>query len=288
MNRLSTEGRAQVISCLVEGMSIRSTVRVTGVAKNTIVKLLEDLGSACSAYQDAALRNLDCRVIECDEIWSFCYSKQKNVPQDFKDTPGYGDVWTWVAIDADSKVVPSWLVGERTNKDAYTFLSDLKARLKHQRVQITTDGHQPYLNVIEPLFGADRVDFAMLHKIYGSTADPSRPERTYSPAECTGIDVRVITGEPDPDRISTSYVERQNRTMRMGMRRFTRLTDGFSKKVENLAHAVSLHYMHYNFARPHQTLTKRYGRPTTPAMAAGVAEHVWSTYEIAQLLDGSN
>jgi IS1 family transposase len=285
MNRLSTQRRAQVVSCLVEGMSIRATVRVTGVAKNTIVKLLADLGEACSTYQDATLRNLDTRVIEADEIWSFCYAKQKNVPDEFQDTPGYGDVWTWVAIDADSKLVPSWLVGERTNRDAYTFLMDLRNRLRPHRVQITTDGHQPYLNVIEPLFGADRVDFAMLHKQYGSTSDPTRPERTYSPAECTGIEVRVITGQPDPERISTSYVERQNLTMRMGMRRFTRLTNAFSKKVENHAHSVSLHFLYYNFARPHQTLSKRFGRPTTPAMAAGKGEHVWTAYEVAALLD---
>jgi IS1 family transposase len=260
MNRLSTERRGQVISCLVEGMSIRVAVRVTGVAKNTIAKLLCDLGEGCSEYQDVTLRNLDCLVIECDEIWSFCYSKQKNVPEEFKDNFGYGDVWTWTAIDADTKLVPSWLVGERTNRDASTFLYDLRTRLRNNRVQITTVGHQPYLNVIEPLFGADSVDFAMLHKIYEAGAAPDSADHVYSPAKCTGIDVRVIAGQPDPDRISTSYVERQNLTMRMGMRRFTRLTNGFSKKVENLAHAVSLHYMHYNFARPHQTLTKKYGR----------------------------
>ena len=284
MNRLSTERRSQVIACLVEGMSIRGTVRVTGVAKNTIVKLLADLGVASSDYQNEHLVNLNCPVIECDEIWSFCYAKQKNVPEEFKGTFGYGDVWTWTAIDADTKLVPSWLVGERTSRDAYAFLSDLKGRLRNNRVQITTDGHKPYLTVIEPLFGADAVDFAMLHKIYGTGKKPDSPEHTYSPAVCTGIDIKIIAGDPDPARISTSYVERQNLTMRMGMRRFTRLTNGFSKKVENLAHAVSLHYMHYNFARPHQTLTKQFGRPTTPAMAAGVVGHVWSVWEIAELL----
>jgi IS1 family transposase len=283
MNRLSTERRGQVIALLVEDMSIRAIVRATGVAKNTIVKLLADLGKACSDYQNEHLVNLNCPVIECDEIWSFCYSKQKNVPEEFKGTFGYGDVWTWTAIDADTKLVPSWLVGERTNRDAYAFLSDLKGRLRNNRVQITTDGHQPYLSVIEPLFGADSVDFAMLHKIYGTGVKASE-DHTYSPPVCTGIDIKIIAGDPDPDRISTSYVERQNLTMRMGMRRFTRLTNGFSKKVENLAHAVSLHYMHYNFARPHQTLTKQYGKPTTPAMAAGVADHVWSVWEIAELL----
>jgi IS1 family transposase len=282
MNRLSTERRGQVISCLVEGMSIRGTVRVTGVAKNTIVNLLTQLGEACADYQDEVLRNLDTTRVEADEIWSFCYSKQKNVPEEFQDTFGFGDVWTWTAIDADTKLVPAWLVGERTNRDCFFFLSDLHSRLKN-RVQLTTDGHQPYLTVVEPLFGADGVDFAMLHKMYGH--DVRDDQTKYSPAQRTGIDKRVITGKPDPRLVSTSYVERQNLTMRMGMRRFTRLTNAFSKKVENLAHAVSLHYMHYNFARPHQTLTKRYGRPTTAAMAAGKADHVWSVWEIAGLLD---
>jgi len=285
MNQLNNQRRSQVIACLVEGMSIRSTVRVTGVAKNTIVKLLAEVGQACADFQDTTLRNLDSTRIECDEIWSFCYSKQKNIPEEFVGTPGYGDVWTWTAIDADTKLVPSWLVGERTNKDAYFFLKDLHSRLKN-RVQLTTDGHHPYLAVVEPLFGADGIDFAMLHKIYGNqpTGAKNSPERTYSPAECTGTEVRVITGNPDPSLISTSYVERQNLTMRMGMRRFTRLTNGFSKKIENHAHAVSLHFMFYNFARPHQTLSKNFGKPTTPAMAAGKANHVWSTWEIAELL----
>lgn len=290
MNRLSSERRGQVISCLVEGMSIRSTVRITGVAKNTIVKLLADLGQACSEYMDGAFQNLDCPVIECDEIWSFCYAKQKNVPDEFKGTAGYGDVWTWVAIDADTKLVPSFLVGERTSRDAYVFLTDLRDRLRPGRVQITTDGHQPYLRVIEPLFGSDRVDFAMLHKIYGTpTVTEASSEARYSPPKCTGIDIRIISGDPDPARISTSYVERQNLTMRMGMRRFTRLTNGFSKKIENHAHAVSLHFFWYNFGRVHQSLTiKREGQAgikRTPAMAAGVAEHPWSVTQVAQLLD---
>ncbi len=283
MNQLSTQRRAQVISCLVEGMSIRATVRVTGVAKNTIVKLLEDIGQASADYQDLVLRNLDSTRIECDEIWQYCYAKQKNVPDEFQGTFGYGDVWTWVAIDSDTKLVPTWLVGERTNKDCYFFLKDLHTRLKN-RVQLTTDGYKPYSTVIEPLFGHGGVDYAMLVKNYGTLEGTYTPERTYSPAECTGIDVRVMAGNPDPALISTSYVERQNLTMRMGMRRFTRLTNAFSKKVENHAHAVSLHFMHYNFARPHMTLSKQFGTPTTPAMAAGKADHVWSTWEIAELL----
>lgn len=283
MNQLSTERRAQVIALLVEGMSIRGIVRATGIAKNTIVKLLCDLGAATAEYQNRVLRDLDTTRVECDEIWSFCYSKQKNVPEEFKGTPGYGDVWTWTAIDADSKLVPSWLVGERTNKDAFYFLRDLHSRLNN-RVQLTTEGHRPYLTVLEELFQDKGVDFAILHKNYGTLEGTHNPEHTYSPAECTWIEKRVISGAPDLDLVSTSYVERQNLTMRMGMRRFTRLTNGFSKKVENLAHAVSLHYMHYNFARPHQTLTKKFGTPTTPAMAAGKADHVWSVWEIAELL----
>lgn len=278
-HRLSTEKRGQIIGCLMEGMSIRATVRVTGAAKNTVVKLLCDLGEACAEYQDGELQNLPCTTIECDEIWSFCYAKQKNAPDEHRGTFGYGDMWTWTALCADTKLVPSWLVGERTTTDAYVFLSDLESRLANP-VQLTTDGHRPYLTVVEPLFGADGIDFAMLHKIYGQP-EGAEHERRYSPAVCTGIDKRVVLGEPDEARVSTSYVERQNLTMRMGVRRFTRLTDGFSKKVENLAHAVSLHYMHYNFGRPHQSL----GRGTTPAMAAGVADHPWSLTQIAGLLD---
>ena len=276
MNRLSIERRGQVISCLTEGMSIRGTVRVTGAAKNTVTKFLVDLGAACADYQDKTLRNLDCKTIEADEIWSFCYSKQKNVPQDFQGTPGYGDVWTWVAIDADTKLVPSWLVGERTLPDAYAFINDLQARLKG-RVQLTTDGLKLYLDVVDGLMRG-KVDYAVLHKLYGSPTDGAG---TYSPARVIGVEGRPVMGDPDPDKISTSYVERQNLTMRMGMRRFTRLTNGFSKKIENLAHAVSLHYMHYNFGRTHMSLGKR----VTPAMAAGVAEYPWTVWDIAGLLD---
>ncbi len=283
VNRLSTEQRAQIVGCLVEGMSIRATVRVTGAAKNTITKLLVDLGQACAEYQDGALTDLPCARIECDEIWSYCYAKQKNVPDEHRDTFGYGDVWTWTAICADTKLVRSWLVGERTVDDALVFMIDLRNRLAN-RVQLTTDGHKPYLEAVELAFGAD-IDYAMLIKLYGEPAGAGN-ERRYSPAECTGTEKRVITGQPDKGKVSTSYFERQNLTMRMGMRRFTRLTNGFSKKVENLAHAVSLHYMHYNFARPHKTLTKAAnGYPTTPAIAAGVADHVWTLTEIAALLD---
>lgn len=278
MNRVSTEKRTQIIGSLVEGNSIRTTVRMTGAAKNTITKLLVDLGEACAEYQDGALQDLPCRVIEADEIWSFCYAKQKNVPEDFKGTPGYGDVWTFTAICADTKLVPSWLVGERTKDDAEVFLTDLASRVDH-RIQLSTDAHTIYEATVGQSFGY-QVDWARIKKTYAS--DPAS-ERKYSPAVCTGTSVRVLRGDPDPDRISTSYVERQNLTMRMGMRRFTRLTNGFSRKVENLAHAVSLHFIHYNFARPHASLKDRY--PRTPAMAAGVSDHIWSLEEIAALLD---
>ncbi len=282
-NRLSTEKRAQIVACLVEGMSIRATVRVTGAAKNTIVKLLCDLGSACADYQNTVLTDLDCTRVECDEIWSYCYSKQKNVPEEHKGTFGYGDVWTWTAICADTKLVPSWMVGERTVWDARVFMNDLAGRLRH-RVQLTTDGLGTYVTAVEDAFHGE-IDYAMLIKVYGQPEGNSQ-ERRYSPAVCTGTELKVQAGAPDLSKASTSYVERQNLTMRMGMRRFTRLTNGFSKKIENLIYAVSLHYMHYNFARPHQTLTRKNGgRPTTPAMAAGKAGHVWTTLEIAALLD---
>ncbi|MFY9489126.1 MAG: IS1 family transposase [Solirubrobacterales bacterium] len=274
MNRLTTEKRAQIISCLVEGNSIRATCRITGAAKNTVTKLLVDLGQVCAEFQDHVLRDLPCKTIECDEIWAYCYSKQKNVPNEHKGTFGYGDVWTWTAICADTKLVPSWLVGERHTSDAWVFMRDLESRLAN-RVQLSTDGLHSYLRAVDDVFDG-KIDYAMIHKIYG----PSQDEKRYSPATCIGIEKRVVSGSPDESKISTSYVERQNLTMRMGMRRFTRLTNGFSKKVENLAHAVSLHYMHYNFARPHKSLDG-----LTPAQAAGVADHEWSLVEIAELLD---
>jgi IS1 family transposase len=278
MNRLSTEKRAQIIGCLTEGMSIRSTVRITGAAKNTITKLLVDLGEACSAYQHETLVDLSCTVIECDEIWNFVYAKDKNVPAARQGEHGVGSVWTWTAICVDTKLIPTWFVGQRTAVDGFQFMMDLRTRLKY-RPQITTDGLAAYASAIGFAFGA-QVDWAVLQKDYG--ADPSE-ERRYSPAICKGIDIDVRTGNPDPARISTSYVERQNLTMRMNMRRFTRLTNAFSKKAENLAAAVALHYMVYNFARAHMSLKNPY--PRTPVMAAGVADHVWTLQEVAALLD---
>jgi IS1 family transposase len=273
MNKLTTERRIQVIAALVEGCSIRSIVRMTGTSKNTVIKLLEDVGTACANYQDEVMRNLPCRRLECDEIWSFCYAKKKNVSPEHEGIFGYGDVWTWVAIDADTKLVPCWHVGRRDAHAAYEFIYDLKARLKH-RVQLTTDGLKAYVEAVEGAFGAD-IDFAQLIKIYGKSQDEVR----YSPAECVGCETKVISGDPFPPMISTSYIERQNLTMRMSMRRFTRLTNGFSKKLENHMHAIALHYMYYNFVRIHQTLR------CTPAMEAGVSKKLWSIDDIVKLLD---
>ena len=278
MNRLDRKERAAIIRALVEGNSLRSTTRITGRSINTVSKLLVDLGKACTTYQIEHLVDLPSTRIECDEIWEFVYAKNRNVPDEHRDEFGYGDVWTWVALDPDTKLVASWLVGRRDGPDAMDFLLDLAPRLRN-RVQITTDGHKPYIEAVEAAFGKD-VDYAMLIKVYGQDPDA---DRKFSPPVVLSEDVRVIQGNPDGSKISTSYVERQNLTMRMGMRRFTRLTNGFSKKVENHAAAIALHFMYMNFARPHKSLAKPY--PRTPAMAAGLADHIWTCEEIAALLD---
>lgn len=274
-NVLSNSDRAAVVSALVEGNSIRGTARMTGVARNTVTKLLLDLAKVCAAYSDEHLRNLPCKRLQVDEIWEFCYAKEKNVPADKKGVFGYGDVWTFVAIDAETKLVPSWLVGSRDVGSATELMQDLVGRLAN-RVQLTTDGLKAYLSAVEDAFGGS-VDFAQLVKIYG--AAPTGPETRYSPAECQGTQKHAITGCPDAKHVSTSYVERQNLTMRMSMRRFTRLTNGFSKKVENHAAAVALHFFHYNFCRPHMSLKGR-----TPAQAAGVTETKWTVAELIGLL----
>ena len=279
MNKLSASKRAKIVGCLVEGNSIRATSRITGAAKNTIVGLLVRVGEGCAAYQDRTIRGLGCKRVQCDEIWSFCRAKQKNVPSDKQGTFGYGDIWTWTAIDAETKLVLSFMVGNRDADTARFFIDDLAGRLAN-RVQLTTDGHSAYLEAVEDSFGAE-IDYAMLQKLYGATDEG---QRRYSPAKCIGTRTGIIQGNPDPAHISTSFVERQNLTMRMGMRRFTRLTNGFSKKVENLTAAVALHFMHYNFVRPHQTLTKaNRGRITTPAMGAGLAARPWTLEEIVSL-----
>jgi IS1 family transposase len=281
MNKLSLERRTQIVKALVEGSSIRSTARMTDSAINTVMKLLIDLGSACLDYQDANLRNLPCRRLQCDEIWSFVYSKAKNVPEEHKGELGYGDVGTWTAIDAETKLVPCWRVGNRDGREAYHFMKDLASRLS-SRVQLTTDGHKAYLEAVEGACGAD-IDYAMLIKLYGP--EPKESERRYSSSECIGTEERIVTGSPDAAHISTSYVERGNLTMRMSMRRFTRLTNAFSKKLLNHMYAVALHFMHYNFCRPHTTLSKPYR--TTPAMAAGSCDHAWTIEELLSLLSDS-
>ncbi len=276
MNRLSKKQQTQVIAALVEGNSIRATCRMTGVAKGTALRLLAEIGTACAACQDKVLRGLTCRRIQCDEVWAFCHAKEKNVPDHHKGEWGFGDVWTWVALDADTKLVPCWHLGRRDAADASQFIANLAERLKH-RIQLTTDGHAAYLDAVEGAFGYD-VDYAMLVKMYG--AEPEKEVR-YSPAVCIGASAKMVEGNPDPNLISTSYVERQNLTMRMQMRRFTRLTNAFSKKVENLGYALALHFMHYNFCRVHQTVKM------TPAMAAGVADHAWSVAELVGLLESN-
>jgi len=277
MNKLSLDRQTQIIRVLCEGNSIRSTARITNSAINTVVKLLKDVGSACLDYQDKVMHDLPCKRLQCDEIWSFVYSKSKNVPEDKKGKFGYGDIWTFTAIDADTKLVPCWYLGVRDIDCAYDFISGLKNRLAN-RVQLTTDGHGMYLEAVEHSFGSG-VDFAQLVKRYGPEPEL---ERRYSPARCIGADKRVVQGNPDTSKISTSYVERQNLTMRMNMRRFTRLTNGFSKKLENHMYAIALYFMHYNFVKTHKTLANPY--PRTPAMAAGITNHIWVIEDIVKLI----
>jgi IS1 family transposase len=273
MNQLSSEKRVQIVSALVEGCSIRSIVRMTGASKNTIAKLLVELGDACTDYLNKTLVNLNSQRIQCDEIWSFVGAKDKNVPEERKDERGIGSVWTWVAIDSDSKLICSWLVGRRTPDCAAEFIQDLAGRLSN-RVQLTTDGLKMYLTAVADGFGED-IDYAMLVKVYGNDLESNT---RYSPAICTACKKEPKIGNPDAKHVSTSHIERQNLTMRMQMRRFTRLTNAFSKKIENHCAAIALHYMHYNFVRIHQTLR------VTPAMAAGVTDRLWAIEDIVSLL----
>lgn len=273
MNRLPMSKRVAVVAALVEGNSIRATARMTGVSKPSILKLLADLGSVCGEYHDRTVRNVPARRVQVDEIWQFVGAKQKNASYEKQDQ-GWGDTWTWVAIDADSKLIVSWFVGQRDYTSAYSLMLDLQSRLANP-VQLTTDGFGVYLNAVQAAFG-NNIDYAMLMKKYG--VDP-QAERRYSPAKIVSVEKEVIKGNPDYKHISTSYVERQNLTMRMSMRRFTRLTNAFSKKIENHAYAIALHYMHYNFCRVHKTLR------VTPAMAAGLSDRVWSIDELVCLLE---
>lgn len=276
MNKLATESRARILGMMVEGVSIRAISRMTGASKNTIVKLLTDAGQACSEYQDRVFVNLPCKRLQADEIWSFVYAKQKNVPEEKRGQFGYGDVWTWTALDADNKLIVCWHVGTRDADAAYAFMMDVAGRLAN-RVQLTTDGHAAYLSAVDAAFSrGPGVDYAQLVKIYGTSPEA---QRRYSPPICLGAQKSEIRGTPDPEHISTSYVERQNLSMRMGMRRFTRLTNAFSKKLENHMHALSIYFMHYNFVRIHQTLR------TPPAMAAGVTDTLWSLEDIVRIVD---
>ena len=270
MNCLSIADRARIIAALVEGNSIRATCRMTGFAKNTVTKLLVDMGAACFKIHDGMVRGLQCKRVQCDEIWSFVGAKMKNVKEENADKQG--DVWTWTALDADSKLIVSYLVGQRGPKWANHFMQDVASRID-SRVQITTDGHRAYAEAVEGAFGMD-VDYAMLIMLYGNDSYDLR----YSSGDCIGTQTAVLQGNPDPKYISTSFVERQNLTMRMQIRRFTRLTNGFSKKMENHEAAIALHFMHYNFCRVHKTLR------VTPAMESGIAGHVWSIEELVALM----
>ena len=275
MNKLSSAQRAQIISLLVEGSSLRAITRITGVSLNTVTKLLIDAGTACETFHNEAVRNVASKRVQCDEIWSFTHCKNKNLAAAKAAPEQAGDTWTWTALDADSKLIISWLVGGRDAGYAHAFMHDVASRLA-SRVQLTTDGHKAYLDAVEDVFGAD-VDFAQLVKLYGAT--PESMKGRYSPAECTGIIKTRVEGRPDPKHISTSYVERQNLTMRMHMRRFTRLTNAFSKKIENHNYAVALHCTFYNFVRQHKTLR------CSPAMAAGLTERLWDIKDIVALVE---
>jgi len=273
MNRLSNEKRAQIVAALIEGNSVRGTCRLVGVCKDAVMKLIPELGAACAGHHNATVRGVNARRVQCDEVWSFCYAKAKNVPEEKKGT-GAGDVWTWTAIDADSKLVISYLCGKRDAECALNFMDDLASRVA-TRIQITTDGFRAYAEAVQGAFGLD-VDYAMLIKLYGASTDS--PNVRYSPAQCIGTRTGILSGNPDRNHISTSYVERQNLNLRMGVRRFTRLTNAFSKKFENHCHMVAIYHMYYNFCRVHQTLR------ITPAMQAGIADHVWSLEEMVSLL----
>ncbi len=277
MRKLDTKTRALIIRLLVEGNSIRATSRIADVSKNTVNKLLIDAGEACAKYHDAHVRNVKASVIQCDEIWSFTYAKAKNVSTAKAAPEGAGDTWTWTAIDSDSKLIVSYMVGGRDSEYAIEFMDDLRARLAN-RVQLTTDGHKAYLEAVEGAFGGD-VDYAQLIKMYGPLTGQKGHEKKYSPAECTGTRKEMIAGYPIKELVSTSHVERQNLTMRMHMRRFTRLTNGFSKKVENHMHAVALHFMYYNFVKVHQTLK------VTPAMEAGLTNRLWDIKDLVEIID---
>jgi IS1 family transposase len=273
MNNLPLAKKVQIINLLVEGNSLRSTTRITGCSINTVTKLLVDVGNACQKFHEEKVVNVTSKRVQCDEIWSFVYAKEKNLPEEMQGNGG--DAWTWVGIDADTKLVVSWLVGRRDAETAYTFMQDVAYRLKN-RVQLTTDGFKSYLDAVEDAF-VGNIDYAVLHKTYGNSNIERDFERRYTPADVTGVKKTRITGNPDDKHISTSYIERQNLTMRMSMRRFTRLTNGFSKKIENHCHAIALNFVYYNFCRIHKTLR------VTPAMEAGLTNDIMEIEDIVRL-----
>lgn len=275
MNKLPLAKRVQILTMLCEGSSMRSISRVVDVSINTVTKLLEDAGEACLALHDENVRGVKASRVQCDEIWSFCYAKEKNVETAKAATDGAGDVWTWTALDADTKLIVSYFVGDRSGQSAIALMDDLCGRLVN-RVQLTTDGHKAYLEAVEGAFGGD-VDYAQLVKLYGDV--PEAHKGRYSPAECTGAKKQKVEGNPDMKHVSTSYVERQNLTMRMSMRRFTRLTNAFSKKLDNHIHALALYFMFYNFTRIHKSLK------VAPAMAAKVTDRLWSMEDIVAVID---
>jgi IS1 family transposase len=274
MNKLPPEQRAQALRMMAEGVSLRAITRLTGISRTTLIKLLEDAGEAFSEYQDCTLMNLPCKRPQVDEAWAFCYAKQKNVPTAKAAPEGAGDIWTWVGLDAQSKLAVSWYVGGRDSEAAMIFMDDLAKRLAN-RVQLTSDGHKAYLEAVEGAFGSD-IDYAMLVKVYGPAPEG---QRRYSPAECIGAVKHRVEGNPDPKHVSTSFSERQNLSMRMGNRRMTRLTNAFSKKAENHAHMMAIYFMHYNFVRIHQTLK------VTPAMAADVTSKLWEMTDMVKVLE---
>jgi IS1 family transposase len=274
MNKLDHKARGQALQMMAEGVSLRAITRLTGISRTTLIKLLEDAGRAFSEYQDRTLMNLNCKRLQVDEAWAFCYAKQKNVPTAKAAPEGAGDIWTWVGLDAQSKLAVSWYVGGRDSEAAMIFMDDLAKRLAN-RVQLTSDGHKAYLEAVEGAFGSD-IDYAMLVKVYGPAPEG---QRRYSPAECVGAVKHRVEGNPDPKHVSTSFSERQNLSMRMGNRRMTRLTNAFSKKAENHAHMMAIYFMHYNFVRIHQTLK------ITPAMAAGVTPKLWEMSDMVKVLE---
>jgi IS1 family transposase len=277
MNQTSTEKRAMIVNLLCEGNSIRATSRLTGASKNTIQKLQADLGVACSLFQDEIFVNLKCRRLQMDEVWAFILAKDRNLPKDKKGKVGFGSVWTWTCLDPESRAIIGWFVGDRSYASAYHFVRDIEARLAN-RVQLTTDGHRAYLDAVDSAFKGD-VDYAMLNKIYTESADGNATQRKYSPGICMGTRKTVITGTPDRRHISTSLIEKSNQTIRMSMRRFTRLTNGHSKKLENHEHALAIFFCFYNFARVNAA------HRVTPAMELGISDHVWTVEEMIALID---